>query len=231
MDSSGAASQKDERPWTLQLVLNHAGVLPWIETKLTIGRYLLLAAAVSMSSVAIWSMHYIGNRAIVLRNDELELQIRYSPGFTAGSFFMPIFGIGAAFYFFSVTEKVSILGTIGGGVIVGFTVCGMHYMGQGGIANYTPVYSWPYILGAAIIAVTASTVALGLFFYLKSHWTNSWQKRGACAVILATAVSGMHWTATVGTAYRLKSNNLSRVNGLSRQATVIVVICLVGRAR
>lgn len=113
--------------------------------------------------------------------------------------------------------------------MVGFTVCGMHYMGQGGISNYTPVYNWSYVLGAAIIAITASTVALGLFFYLKSHWTNSWQKRGACAVILATAVSGMHWTATVGTQYRLNSSNLSQANGLSRQATVIVVICLVGR--
>jgi len=180
-----------------------------------------------MGAVAIWSMHFIGNRALVLDNDQGELQVQYSPGFTAGSFFLPICGVGVAFYFFSITENVSILGTLAGGIMVGLAVCGMHYMGQGGISNYTSVYYWPYVLGAGFIAVTASTVALGIFFYFKSHWTNSWQKRGTCALILATAVSGMHWTATVGTGYRKKSDKPSKSSGLSRQATVIVVICLV----
>ena len=44
----------------------------------------------------------------------------------------------------------------------------------------------------------------------------------------ATAVSGMHWVATVGTNYRLKYMPGKTGTGLSRQATAIVVICLVG---
>ena len=180
-----------------------------------------------MGAVAIWSMHYIGNRAIVMDRGQSELQIRYSPGFTAGSFFLPIGGVGIAFYLFSTSDHVSKLGTIAGGILTGLVVCGMHYMGQGGISNYTPIYLWPYVLGSAIIAVAACTTSLGVFFYFKSTWTNSWIKRGSCASLLAVAVSGMHWVATVGTKYRLRMRKDYVSEGLSREATVIVVICLV----
>ena len=203
------------------LDLHHHAELP---------RYLLLAAASAMGAVAIWSMHFIGNRAIVMGHGEAQLQIEYSPGYTAGSFFLPICVVGAAFYFFSIAEKVSVFATLVGGFLTGAAVCGMHYTGQGGISNYAPIYAWAYVLGSALIAVAASTVALGVFFYLKSTWTNSWAKRMACAVLLAISVSGMHWVATVGTTYRLKVVTGSSTDGLSRTATVIVVLCLVNPA-
>ena len=180
-----------------------------------------------MGAVAIWSMHYIGNRAVVMGHGEANLQIQYNPGFTAGSFFLPVCVVGIAFYFFSVSENVSILGTMVGGLLVGSAVCGMHYMGQKGIANYTPSYSWQRVLGSAIIAVAANTVALGIFFYFKSTWTNSWWKRMSCASLLAVSVSGMHWVATVGTSYRTRTDPVDNMSGLSREATVVVVICLV----
>lgn len=179
-----------------------------------------------MGAVAIWSMHYIGNRAIVMADGQAYLQIQYNPGYTAGSFFLPVCVVAVAFYLFSVSEKVSILGTLVGGLLVGSAVCGMHYMGQKGIANYTPIYAWRKVLGSAIIAVAANTIALGVFFYFKSAWTNSWWKRLACAALLAVSVSGMHWLATVGTVYRIKPD-MRKVTGLSREATVVVVICLV----
>lgn len=180
-----------------------------------------------MGAVAIWSMHYIGNRAISMARGEPNLQIQYSPGFTAGSFFLPVCVVAVAFYFFSVSEKVSILGTMVGGLLVGSAVCGMHYMGQKGIANYVSIYAWRRVLGSAIIAVVANTIALGIFFYFKSAWTNSWWKRLCCASLLAVSVSGMHWVATVGTTYRMKADMIGKVSGLSREATVVVVICLV----
>lgn len=180
-----------------------------------------------MGAVAIWSMHYIGNRAIVMVQGEPNLQIQYNPGFTAGSFFLPVCVVGIAFYFFSITENVSILGTMVGGLLVGSAVCGMHYMGQKGIANYISSYSWKHVIGSAIVAVAANTIALGVFFYFKSTWTNNWWKRMSCASLLAVSVSGMHWVATVGTAYRMKATTMEMTSGLSREATVVVIICLV----
>ena len=182
-----------------------------------------------MGAVAIWSMHYIGNRAISLLDGQNGLQIQYNAGFTAGSFFLPICVVGMAFYFFSITERVTPLSTIIGGLLMGSAVCGMHYLGQGGITNYDLSYSWPYVLGSAIIAVAASTIALSIFFYLKSVWINTWQKRAACASLLALAVTGMHYCATRGTVYRLRS--IRSPDRLSPEHIINAVTVLVCQSR
>ncbi|MCJ1308354.1 hypothetical protein MMC25_002007 [Agyrium rufum] len=189
--------------------------------------YLLLGAATAMGAVAIWAMHFIGNRAITMADGQDDLQIAYSPSYTAGSFFLPICVVGLAFFVFTITDQVTILGTTLGGFTTGFAVCGMHYLGQGGIANYQAVYNWRYIFGAGVIAVVASTLALGIFFYFKAIWTNAWWKRMVCGFMLAVAVSGMHWVATVGTQYRFRAITGGAGTGaLSRHATVIVVLSL-----
>lgn len=180
-----------------------------------------------MGAVAIWCMHYIGNRAIQMHNGERELQIQYSSKYTAGSFFLPICILGLDFYYFNQTEDVSVLGTILGGIVAGLGVCGMHYTGQVGISNYLISYSWKHVVGAAIIAVAANTAALGIFFYFTMTWTNGLWKKIGCALLLAVSVSGMHWVATAGTFYRFTAN--SSENGLSRKGVVIVVLCLVRR--
>ena len=185
-----------------------------------------------MGPVAIWSMHFIGNRAVIMDKGQPEAQIQYNPGFTAASFFVPTVVVGVAFFFFSISEKVSILGTVLGGHLTGAAVCGMHYMGQGGIANYLPHYNFHNVIGSAIVSVIATTVALGAFFYFKSKWTSVWWKRVLCALFLALGVSAMHWVATVGTVYHLKPNrHFEMVVGLSRKATVIIVMALVSSLR
>ena len=172
-------------------------------------------------------MHYIGNRAIKLGDGSRELQIEYNPGFTAGSFFLPIVVITMSFFVFNIKEDVTIPWTVTGGTMSGLAICGMHYLGLGGIANYGPVVAWRYVLGSAIIAIVASTLALGIFFYLKSTWTNSWWKRALCALLLAVAVSGSHWIATAGTEYRFKADTGGASNVLSRHVIVVVVLVLV----
>jgi len=104
----------------------------------------------------------------------------------------------------------------------------MHYLGNASISNYTCVYSIANVVGSALIAVAASIVALAIFFVFRAAWTHSWWKRAISAVLLASAVSGMHWCASTGTQYRLVSLD-SGTNELSRNVTVIVVICLVSR--
>ena len=182
-----------------------------------------------MGAVAIWCMHFVGNRAISMARGEPQLQIAYSDGYTAGSFFLAICVVILAFYLFAVSESVNLTILLLGGTLTGAAVCGMHYVGQGGISNYTPVYRWPYILGSAIIAVLASTLALGLFFYFRATWTNGFLKRATCATVLSLAVSGMHWIASVGTSYRLKADFAGQHHGLSRTGTIAVGCSLVRR--
>ncbi|KAM6513143.1 hypothetical protein FALCPG4_015611 [Fusarium falciforme] len=153
------------------------------------------------------------------------MQIAYSSGSTAVSFLVPILVLLAAFLAIGTNNAVSWWRVIIGGVLCGTAVCGMHYLGNASIENYTCVYRPAFVVGAAFIAVVASNVALAMFFVFRAMWVNSWWKRAISAVFLAGAVSGMHWCAAMGTRYRLKSIK-PEGNGPSRSATVIVVICL-----
>ncbi|KAJ8108572.1 hypothetical protein ONZ43_g6385 [Nemania bipapillata] len=164
----------------------------------------LVSAAVTMGGISIWSMHFVGNRAIVLAQDQLELQIVYSAGFTALSFFLPIVVLLAAFIATGTNNDVSF-----------WRICrGVTYVGNASITNYRCEYTLANAIGSAVIAVVASNVALSIFFLWRASWTNSWWRRGLCGVMLAGAVSGMHWCATTGTNYRLlrlaKSQQFSR---------------------
>ncbi|KAK4153769.1 hypothetical protein C8A00DRAFT_15022 [Chaetomidium leptoderma] len=190
---------------------------------------LLFCAAITMGGVAIWSMHYIGNRATTLLNGEPELQIAYSVGVTVASFFVPIFVLLVAFFVVTGTSsssnqiswwRVAASGTLSGGAI-----CGMHYLGNASISNYRCDYVVSFVAGSVVIAAVASTVALALFFVFRSSWTNSWWKRVGCAFVLAGAVSGMHWCAVMGTRYTLTHVN-SNSDISSRNTTVIVTACL-----
>ena len=154
-------------------------------------------------------MHFIGMSAIIMGNDEPDMQIMYSPSYTVGSLLLAIGVMGLAFLVLSWSGSVTPLQIVGGGVICGAAICGMHYLGQIGIINYTNVWDWRYILGSAIIAVTAATIALGIFFWQKAVWTNTLWKRVLCGFGLAGAVSLMHWTAILGCSYAWNGVSLS----------------------
>ncbi|KAH8652815.1 hypothetical protein BGZ61DRAFT_541828 [Ilyonectria robusta] len=186
---------------------------------------LLVSSAITMGGISIWCMHFIGNRAIDLADGQADLQVAYSSGFTAISFFVPIIVLLVAFVAVGTNNRASWWRVCAGGLLCGTAVCGMHYLGNASIANYVCVYRPAYVIGSAIIAVVASIVALAMFFVFRAAWAFSWWKRAISAVILAGAVSRMHWCAAVATQYRL-INSKPEGNGPSRTATVIVVICL-----
>lgn len=171
-------------------------------------------------------MHFIANRAIILGNGESSRQISYSPGFTALSFFLPILVLLMAFYFLGSTSDAKPGYIVLGGILTGTAVCGMHYLGDYGIANYTCTYKLENVIGSAIIAVAASLIALSVFFRLREMWTDTWWKRSLCAAILASAVAGMHWTAAVGTRFHYKGTNFGSKNA-TRVQTVIMCAVLV----
>ncbi|KIW64043.1 hypothetical protein PV04_09003 [Phialophora macrospora] len=177
-----------------------------------------------MGGIGIWGMHFVGNRAIVLQNGDPERQILYNPGFTAISFFLPIAVLLFAFYTLGMPTRARQLHVAAAGFFTGAAVCGMHYLGQYSVENYTCSYRVQNVVGAAVIAVLASFIALSIFFRLRDAWMDSWWKRVLCGVILATAVSGMHWTAAVGTMYHWKGDLSS--HGNSRSQTAIIAAAL-----
>lgn len=187
--------------------------------------YLLLTSSITMGGIGIWCMHFIGNRAIVLGNGDQDIQILYNVAFTGTSFVLPVIVLLVAFYSVGVEEKAGYLRILTGGLLTGSSVCGMHYVGQLGISNYRCSYHVANVVGSAIIAVFSSTTALGIFFRWRASWTDSWWRRGLCACLLAAAVSGMHWTAAVGTEYKERDKSIKHGTQLSRSQ--VVIICAV----
>ena len=181
-----------------------------------------------MGGISIFSMHYLGDRAIILGDGDIVLQIAYNPAFMALSMFVPIIALLVAFITLGSNEKVSWLRVSVGGALVGLAMLGMHFLAQAGIWNYTVEYQVGNVVGSGIIAVGATVAALSVFFLLRATWTASWWKRALTAVFLAGAVSGMHWVAELGTRYRLREANTTADTSMSRNSTVIVVIVLVG---
>ncbi|OKL63470.1 hypothetical protein UA08_01797 [Talaromyces atroroseus] len=178
-----------------------------------------------MGGIGIWSMHFIGNRAILLGDGSDADQISYNIPFTMVSLVLPIIVLSTAFYAISFEEKPGAVRLLSGGFLTGAAVCAMHYIGQLGISNYHCSYAAGNIVGAALIATVAATIALSVFFRWKASWTNSWWRRMLCAGLLSIAVSGMHWTATVGTSYR-RIPGVSGLGQLSRSQTVIICAAL-----
>lgn len=108
-----------------------------------------------------------------------------------------------------------------------FSICGMHYLGDKAIDNFEPVYSTINVVASVVIAIVATNVALMLFFVVRKNFTNSWWKRVLLAFLLALAVSGMHWTASLGTTFVFNRERPNNASQSSRQWVVIIVVALV----
>jgi NO-binding membrane sensor protein with MHYT domain len=180
-----------------------------------------------MGGIGIWCMHFIGNRAIIMVEGQPEMQIVYNTGFTSVSFFLPIVVLSGAFYLLGVSDRINRYYIAFAGVLMGVAIGAMHYVGQLGISNYHCTYRVANVIGASVISIVASMIALSVFFKLRETYTDSWWKRVVCGLLLACSVSGMHWTATVGTWYRFKGIGSTPTDPLSRTQTVIVCTTLV----
>jgi NO-binding membrane sensor protein with MHYT domain len=90
------------------------------------------------------------------------------------------------------------------GLTAGLSIMAMHYVGNLGTSNYHLQHNRKNIIGAAAIAVFDCWFSFTIFFHLRERWMDDWWLRLPCSVLLAAAVSGMHWTAATGTTYRLK---------------------------
>jgi len=172
-----------------------------------------------------YGQHFIGNRAIDMLDGNETFQITYSTALTFTSLLVPILVLILAFLSISGNGKIRWWRIGLAGLLSGDAICGMHYLADSSITNYKSSYQLSYLIGSVVIAVFASTTTLALFFVFESSWKNAWWKRLGCAMVLAGAVSGMHWCAAAGTNYRLLK--VTRREGMSRQDAMIVVICLV----
>ena len=149
----------------------------------------LLAGAAWSLGLGIWTMHFIGMLAAQLPAGTL-----YSVLLTLLSFLLCVLVVGIAAFIVS-RGAANRIWTALAAVVMGSGIVSMHYLGMHAITGpYMLHHDARYILAAAVIAVTSSYGALHIFeSQLKP------QTLALSALIFGLAVSGMHYTAMMGT--------------------------------
>jgi len=152
-------------------------------------RFWLIGGAIAMG-VGIWSMHFIGMMAF-----SLPMALRYNVATTLMSLAIAIGSSGCAIRIAGGTH----LGwrrLAGGALLMGSGICAMHYCGMRAIQVVPTIDYDPMLVAASmLIAVAASFAALWLAFNLRTG--HSWQMmagRLGAALLMGTAISGMHYT-------------------------------------
>jgi NO-binding membrane sensor protein with MHYT domain len=177
----------------------------------------LLAGAAWSLGLGIWTMHFIGMQAAELPKDTLYLVL-----LTLLSFLLCVLVVGIAAFIvsnkgsrkYAVPLAAFIMGT---GIVL------MHYLGMHAITGkYMMHHDLRFSFMAALIAVAASYGALHMFELEVSKRTLS-----TSSVIFGFAVSGMHYTAMMGTQFiPIEIAHMTFGPSVSSDALMIVVAVL-----
>ncbi|MGH7617243.1 MAG: MHYT domain-containing protein [Gemmatimonadaceae bacterium] len=150
----------------------------------------LLGGSVAMGS-GIWSMHFVAMLAF-----HLPVPIGYDIPLVGLSFLAAV--AASAFALFVASRAtVGTVRLVAAGLCLGLAIVTMHYTGMAAVRVPARVVYDPRLVGASvIIAITAATVALWLFLWLRNDNTSRGRSlRAAAAVIMGLAIAGMHYTA------------------------------------
>ncbi|MBL4892908.1 MAG: LytTR family transcriptional regulator DNA-binding domain-containing protein [Rhizobiaceae bacterium] len=166
--------------------------------------------------ISIWSMHFIAMLAM-----KLPVPISYDPLLTLASALISVLVVGLAFLslHFGVRTKVTILIA---GVLTGFGIAIMHYLGMSAISgNVTLSYS-PYgIVFAVAVGVMASIAALEL-----AYGDRSLLSIALGSVLLGLAISAMHHTAMYFTTFFENEQALDIPESLLNDETLALIVMM-----
>ncbi len=149
----------------------------------------LLAGAAWSLGLGIWTMHFVGMLAAQLPEGTL-----FSILPTLLSFLLCVLVVGIAAFIVSRGAS-NRMWTALAAMVMGSGIVSMHYLGMYAISGpYILHHDLRYILAAMLIAVASSYGALRVFESKLRH-----QTLALSALIFGLAVSGMHYTAMMGT--------------------------------
>jgi diguanylate cyclase (GGDEF)-like protein len=142
--------------------------------------------------------------------------------------------IVSGFALLTVTRRsLSLRRLAAGGVIMGLGICGMHYTGMAAM-DVRPAIRYDALLFAAsvAIAIAAATAALWISFTLRSNTTHRHLARLGAAIIMGTAIAGMHYTgmaaANFGPDTICTSGNIANNSWMAATIAVITFLILCG---
>jgi NO-binding membrane sensor protein with MHYT domain len=152
--------------------------------------YWLAAGALSMGT-GIWSMHFVGMLAF-----RLPVPVSYDVPITLGSLLIAITASWFALWV-AGRETLSPRRLAAAGLLMGFAIISMHYVGMEAMRMEPPIRYRPLLVTLSIaIAVAASLIALWCAFKQRAQTIISafWNRAGS-AVVMGIAIVGMHYTS------------------------------------
>jgi NO-binding membrane sensor protein with MHYT domain len=178
----------------------------------------LLLATVSIATTGIWVMHFVAMLGFTIPGQT----ITYSVPVTAASMLIAVVVVGAGLFIVGVGSSAW-WRLLLGGVIIGFGVASMHYIGMAAMRMPDTVrYSSPLVVLSVAIAVVAGTAALWAAIRLAAVWSTL-----LASLIMGVAVSGMHYTGIAAMhVYDTSSPGMpaAMAGGVSAQAFLIPLI-------
>ena len=153
-------------------------------------RALWIVGGATAMGIGIWSMHFVGMLAF-----QLEMPMAYDAFLVVLSVVVAIgasaFALWTASHARATTARLAVAA-----LAMGAAIAGMHYIGMAATeVNATLSYDRTLFLASIGIALGASFVALMLFRHLGADESRRTHLlRGAAAVVMGFAISGMHYT-------------------------------------
>jgi PAS domain S-box-containing protein len=175
----------------------------------------LWGAALALGG-GIWSMHFVAMLAL-----RTPFQVSYDINLTIVSLLLAV-AAAAASYQIVVEAPAIRWRLILGGVIAGIGVAAMHYTGMAAMTMQANVsYDTPLLALSVVIAVVAATAALWLSFNLHKTW-----HRAIAAVVMATAIAGMHYTGMAAARMEMDGNAFTVYAGMDRSLLALAITAI-----
>jgi diguanylate cyclase (GGDEF)-like protein len=148
----------------------------------------------SALGIGIWSMHFIAMLAY-----NFQFPVYYDPFLVLLSVIIAVIGCILGFFIAS-GQSLFFLRFILSGTFMGGCIVGMHYVGMEATMPVVITYNEALFTLSIIIAIFSSKVALWIGFF--SPFTRkeiSWKLKLLFSVIMAIAITGMHYTGMAAT--------------------------------
>ncbi len=171
--------------------------------------------------LGIWSMHFIGMLAF-----RLPIPLGYALGLTTVSLLAAM--ASSIFALWLVSQPTLPHGRLAlGALLMGSGIAAMHYLGMAALHMQPGIDYHPgWVALSLLIAVVASWTALFIAFRLRSSYRRL-RDRAAPALVLGTAIVGMHYTGMA--AARFPAGSICGAaggEGLQAQWLALVVLAL-----
>src|ERR1700740_510246 len=144
----------------------------------------------------IWSMHYIGMLAFIL-----PIPVAFHWPTVLLSLFAAILASAIALYVVS-RQKMGASQAIGGSVLMGTGIAGMHYIGMAAMRLPAICHFNSFLVVLSVVfAVLISLAALWITFHFRDEQTGAGREKLAGAIVMGCAIPVMHYTGMAAASF------------------------------